>query len=155
MYHTFIVLCIQILICICVYMYYIGMSEVIGSVEVGKLADLVIFKPAFFGVKPEMVLKVGNVIYLLFIYTYICIYMYIYVYIYVYMYVYIYIYVYMCIYMYIYVYIYVYMYMYIYICIYIYICYSEEKCSYILLRLLFKLFSLFSYTFCNLKSVNK
>jgi urease subunit alpha len=36
-----------------------GMSHEIGSVEVGKLADLVLWKPAFFGVKPEMVLKGG------------------------------------------------------------------------------------------------
>ena len=32
-----------------------GMSEIIGSIEVGKLADIVIWRPAFFGVKPEMV----------------------------------------------------------------------------------------------------
>ena len=31
----------------------------VGSVEVGKLADLVLWKPAFFGVKPELVLKGG------------------------------------------------------------------------------------------------
>ena len=36
-----------------------GMSHRIGSVEVGKLADLVLWKPAFFGAKPEMVLKGG------------------------------------------------------------------------------------------------
>jgi urease subunit alpha len=36
-----------------------GMSHLIGSVEVGKLADLVLWKPAFFGVKPEMVIKGG------------------------------------------------------------------------------------------------
>jgi urease subunit alpha len=36
-----------------------GMSHVIGSVEAGKLADLVLWKPAFFGAKPEMVLKGG------------------------------------------------------------------------------------------------
>ncbi|EYF00086.1 Urease alpha subunit [Chondromyces apiculatus DSM 436] len=35
------------------------MGHVIGSVEVGKLADLVLWKPAFFGVKPELVLKGG------------------------------------------------------------------------------------------------
>ena len=35
------------------------MSHLIGSVEVGKLADLVLWKPAFFGAKPEMVLKSG------------------------------------------------------------------------------------------------
>src|SRR5205814_5470157 len=32
-----------------------GLSDHVGSVEVGKLADLVIWKPAFFGVKPELV----------------------------------------------------------------------------------------------------
>jgi urease subunit alpha len=31
----------------------------VGSVEVGKLADLVLWKPAFFGAKPELVLKSG------------------------------------------------------------------------------------------------
>jgi urease subunit alpha len=36
-----------------------GISGHIGSVEVGKLADLVLWKPAFFGVKPELVLKGG------------------------------------------------------------------------------------------------
>lgn len=36
-----------------------GMGHIIGSVEVGKLADLVLFKPALFGVKPELVLKGG------------------------------------------------------------------------------------------------
>ena len=36
-----------------------GMAHVIGSLEVGKLADLVIFKPALFGVKPELILKGG------------------------------------------------------------------------------------------------
>ena len=38
-----------------------GMSAHIGSVEVGKLADLVIWSPAFFGVKPDMVLKCGTI----------------------------------------------------------------------------------------------
>jgi urease subunit alpha len=38
-----------------------GMSEVIGSVEVGKLADLVLWKPAFFGIKPEIVIKGGMI----------------------------------------------------------------------------------------------
>ncbi len=33
----------------------------IGSVEVGKLADLVLWSPAFFGVKPDMVLKCGTI----------------------------------------------------------------------------------------------
>jgi urease subunit alpha len=36
-----------------------GMAHEIGSVEPGKLADLVLWKPAFFGVKPEMVVKGG------------------------------------------------------------------------------------------------
>jgi urease subunit alpha len=36
-----------------------GISHEVGSVEVGKLADLVLWKPAFFGVKPEIVIKGG------------------------------------------------------------------------------------------------
>jgi len=36
-----------------------GMAEEIGSVEVGKLADLVLWEPKFFGVRPEVVLKGG------------------------------------------------------------------------------------------------
>ncbi|HVZ60363.1 MAG TPA: urease subunit alpha [Terriglobales bacterium] len=36
-----------------------GVSHEIGSVETGKLADLVLWKPAFFGVKPEIVIKGG------------------------------------------------------------------------------------------------
>jgi urease subunit alpha len=36
-----------------------GMSHLIGSVEVGKLADLVLWRPALFGAKPEMVIKGG------------------------------------------------------------------------------------------------
>ncbi|MBV9816418.1 MAG: urease subunit alpha, partial [Alphaproteobacteria bacterium] len=36
-----------------------GLAEHIGSVEVGKLADLVLWSPAFFGVKPDLVLKAG------------------------------------------------------------------------------------------------
>ncbi len=36
-----------------------GISHIVGSLEVGKLADLVVFKPALFGVKPELVLKGG------------------------------------------------------------------------------------------------
>ena len=38
-----------------------GMSRHIGSVEVGKLADLVLWSPAFFGVKPDLVLKMGSI----------------------------------------------------------------------------------------------
>lgn len=36
-----------------------GISNYVGSVEVGKIADLVIWKPALFGVKPEMIIKGG------------------------------------------------------------------------------------------------
>jgi urease subunit alpha len=36
-----------------------GIADQVGSVETGKLADLVLWKPAFFGVKPELVLKGG------------------------------------------------------------------------------------------------
>src|SRR4029077_16347907 len=36
-----------------------GMANLIGSVETGKLADLVLWKPGFFGIKPEMVIKGG------------------------------------------------------------------------------------------------
>ena len=36
-----------------------GISDCVGSIEVGKLADLVIWDPAFFGVKPQLVLKGG------------------------------------------------------------------------------------------------
>ncbi|MDC8450642.1 MAG: urease subunit alpha [Nitrospira sp.] len=36
-----------------------GIAHEVGSVEVGKIADLVIWRPEFFGVKPEMVLKSG------------------------------------------------------------------------------------------------
>ena len=36
-----------------------GCAADVGSLEVGKLADIVLFKPAFFGVKPELVLKGG------------------------------------------------------------------------------------------------
>ncbi len=38
-----------------------GISHVVGSVEVGKLADLVLWKPAFFGVKPSLILKGGMI----------------------------------------------------------------------------------------------
>jgi urease subunit alpha len=36
-----------------------GISHEVGSIEVGKLADLVLWKPAFFGIKPAMILKSG------------------------------------------------------------------------------------------------
>ncbi len=38
-----------------------GMAAHIGSIEVGKLADLVLWRPAFFGVKPDLVLKGGTI----------------------------------------------------------------------------------------------
>jgi len=38
-----------------------GIADHVGSVEVGKLADLVLWRPAFFGVKPELVLKGGAI----------------------------------------------------------------------------------------------
>jgi len=39
-----------------------GLDSQIGSVEVGKLADLVLWKPGFFGVKPELVIKGGSIV---------------------------------------------------------------------------------------------
>ncbi|WP_075186275.1 urease subunit alpha [Teredinibacter haidensis] len=38
-----------------------GISHEVGSIEVGKLADLVLWKPAFFGVKPSMIIKGGAI----------------------------------------------------------------------------------------------
>ncbi|AVO45035.1 urease subunit alpha [Phreatobacter cathodiphilus] len=38
-----------------------GLSKHIGSVEVGKLADLVLWEPKFFGVKPALVIKCGTI----------------------------------------------------------------------------------------------
>jgi urease subunit alpha len=38
-----------------------GIAHVVGSIEVGKLADLVLWKPAFFGVKPSLILKGGMI----------------------------------------------------------------------------------------------
>ncbi len=38
-----------------------GVAHLVGSIEVGKLADLVLWKPAFFGVKPSLVLKSGMI----------------------------------------------------------------------------------------------
>ena len=40
----------------------LGVSHLIGSIEVGKLADLVLWHPAFFGTKPELVLKSGTIV---------------------------------------------------------------------------------------------
>lgn len=42
-----------------------GMADSVGSVEVGKFADLVLWDPAFFGVKPDLVLKGGQIAYAL------------------------------------------------------------------------------------------
>jgi urease subunit alpha len=38
-----------------------GLADHIGSVEIGKLADLCLWSPAFFGVKPDLVLKAGTI----------------------------------------------------------------------------------------------
>jgi urease subunit alpha len=39
-----------------------GVSKHIGSIEVGKMADLVLWSPAFFGVKPDMIIKGGMIV---------------------------------------------------------------------------------------------
>ncbi|XP_054717682.1 urease subunit alpha-like [Uloborus diversus] len=39
-----------------------GISHVVGSMEVGKIADLVLWNPAFFGAKPSMIIKGGQVV---------------------------------------------------------------------------------------------
>ena len=39
-----------------------GIGRVVGSVEVGKIADLVLWKPAFFGVKPSLIVKGGMIV---------------------------------------------------------------------------------------------
>ena len=38
-----------------------GIAHLVGSIDVGKIADLVLWKPAFFGVKPSMILKSGMI----------------------------------------------------------------------------------------------
>jgi urease subunit alpha len=38
-----------------------GLDEWVGSIEIGKLADLVLWSPAFFGVKPDLVIKMGTI----------------------------------------------------------------------------------------------
>ena len=38
-----------------------GIADYVGSVEVGKLADFVLWQPAFFGVKPELIIKGGMI----------------------------------------------------------------------------------------------
>jgi urease subunit alpha len=40
-----------------------GISDYVGSIEVGKMADLVLWNPAFFGVKPEVIVKGGFISY--------------------------------------------------------------------------------------------
>jgi urease subunit alpha len=40
-----------------------GIAQEVGSVEVGKLADLVLWRPAFFGTKPSMIIKGGMIAY--------------------------------------------------------------------------------------------
>ena len=39
-----------------------GIADYVGSVEKGKFADLVLWKPAFFGAKPDMIIKGGMII---------------------------------------------------------------------------------------------
>ena len=39
-----------------------GISHEVGSIEVGKLADLVLWRPAFFGVKPALIIKGGMIV---------------------------------------------------------------------------------------------
>jgi urease subunit alpha len=39
-----------------------GIADYVGSLEAGKMADIVLWKPAFFGVKPEMIIKGGFII---------------------------------------------------------------------------------------------
>jgi len=39
-----------------------GVSAYVGSIEAGKMADLVLWKPAMFGAKPEMIIKGGMII---------------------------------------------------------------------------------------------
>jgi urease subunit alpha len=39
-----------------------GMAREVGSIEAGKLADLVLWSPAFFGVKPDLVIKGGSIV---------------------------------------------------------------------------------------------
>jgi urease subunit alpha len=39
-----------------------GISRYVGSIEVGKMADLVVWPPAFFAVKPDLVIKAGSIV---------------------------------------------------------------------------------------------
>ena len=38
-----------------------GVSHIVGSIQVGKLADLVMYKPEWFGTKPELIIKGGKI----------------------------------------------------------------------------------------------
>jgi urease subunit alpha len=40
-----------------------GIGSYVGSVETGKIADLVVWKPAFFGFRPELIIKGGTIAY--------------------------------------------------------------------------------------------
>lgn len=39
-----------------------GIGHIVGSIEVGKVADLVCFTPEYFGSKPELILKAGVIV---------------------------------------------------------------------------------------------
>lgn len=39
-----------------------GIGHLVGSIEVGKVADLVVFQPEFFGSKPELIIKGGIIV---------------------------------------------------------------------------------------------
>jgi urease len=39
-----------------------GLADKIGSIEVGKFADLVMYNPVFFGTKPELIIKGGQIV---------------------------------------------------------------------------------------------
>jgi urease subunit alpha len=39
-----------------------GIAHEVGSIEAGKLADIVLWKPAFFGAKPAMIIKGGSIV---------------------------------------------------------------------------------------------
>ena len=39
-----------------------GVGHIVGSIEVGKMADLVVYTPQFFGTKPELIIKGGMIV---------------------------------------------------------------------------------------------
>jgi len=39
-----------------------GFGHLVGSIEIGKVADLIMYKPEFFGTKPELVIKGGQIV---------------------------------------------------------------------------------------------